>query len=238
MSLRTLVATGLLATFTVGCGSDDPPYEKKAAFSGTAPSLPAVPNLRSDPKKVGTNYTVYGASHDLRSEVHKYDFAEEPITIVGYIVKTNYDDAPECAIHKQGKADPEDCKAPIPRFWIADRKDEKAEAIGVMGWAANWAQVFDMVEAIDKDSDTAEVINNVGGGIPLPNPLPEIGAKVEITGRYGVVYNPPSGPVESDPKNGIISYSGKMKYLEPPSKFAVLKGMKIKPEGTPKIPTP
>lgn len=233
MSLRTLVAAGLIAAFTLGCGADDKPYEKKAAFSGTAPSLPAVPNLRNDPKKVGTNYTIFGASHDLRSDVHGGDFSED-VTLVGYIVATNYEEAPECAIHKMGKADPEDCKPPAPRFFIADRKDETTERVTVLGWASNWAQIFDMIEAIDKDPEKAEVIDVTGSGASLPNPLPEVGAKVEVTGHYGVSCPTPSKGLVSDPKYGCLRMA-KMKYLEPPSKFAVLKGMKVKPEGTPKL---
>ena len=36
--------------------------------------------------------------------------------------------APACAIHKTGKADPEDCKSEIPSFWIADTKDAGKDA--------------------------------------------------------------------------------------------------------------
>ena len=142
MKHRTVLACIAASAFlALGCGPEERPYKAKAAYSGTKPNLPAVPTLENKAKKKGDAYTVWGASHDLRSIVHGRDFQGKKTSLVGWIVKTNYADAPECAIHKTGKADPADCNAPTPAFYIADEKDEKTAVIPVMGWASNFAQI-------------------------------------------------------------------------------------------------
>ena len=112
--------------------------------------MPGVVSLPSKAKKQGDAYTVWGVTHDLRSRVHSDDVENKKISIVGYIVKTNYALAPPCSIHKTGKGDPADCKSPIPTFSIADDKGEKTDMIDVMGWSSNFAQMFSLIEAIDK----------------------------------------------------------------------------------------
>ena len=97
------------------------------AFSGRKANLPAVPTLPAKAIKQGDAYTVYGAMHHLRSRVHNADVNGKDITHVGYIVKTNLADAPECAVHKTGKGDKDDCKAAVPAFWIADEKGDDEE---------------------------------------------------------------------------------------------------------------
>ena len=128
---------GLCLALASGCGSDEQGYKPKPVYSGTKPTLPGVPTLPNAKRKDGDAYTVYGASHDLRSQVHKFSFRDQPTSIVGWIVRTNYEAAPDCAIHEMGEADPPGCEAPTPGFWIADSKDDTKNAIGVMGWAAN-----------------------------------------------------------------------------------------------------
>jgi hypothetical protein len=223
---RIAVVAALLASSLAGCGQKEEPYQAKAAYSGKKPSLPAVPTLPNKNRKEGDAYTVWGASHDLRSVVHHADFADKEISIVGWVVKTNYADAPECAVHKVGKADPVDCKAPVPTFWIADGKEEKSETIAVMGWASNYAQIYTMIEEIDKKEDEAKH-QDIFFGHELVNPLPNVGGKVRVTGRYGVTYTKHTGGAASNPKWGIMTV-GKIEWIEKPPEPAVLPGMKIR----------
>src|SRR5438105_4991199 len=139
MITRSMVLGLALALW--GCGPGEQPYQPKPAYSGgKKANLPTVPALPNKSKKEGDAFTVWGAMHDLRSEVHAKDFEGKEVNLVGYIIKTNYDIAckdekkfgdgeepcvPKCAIHKQGKADADDCIAPIPAFWIAEHGDEK-----------------------------------------------------------------------------------------------------------------
>ena len=145
-SALSLVAVLAAAAGALGCGGDEQPYPSKPAVSGKKAALPAVPTLPTKVKKQGDAYTVWGVTHDLRSRVHNEEVNGKKISIVGYIVKANYDLAPKCAIHKTGKGDTPDCKAPIPTFSIADEKGEVKDMIDVMGWASNYAQIFTLIE--------------------------------------------------------------------------------------------
>ena len=245
MKLRAIVAISLSASLLIGCGPEEKPYQPKPAYSGKKPSLPAVPTLPNKAKKDGDAYTVWGAIHDLRSVVHQNDFQDKDTTIVGYVVKTNFEVAckeemkrtpgeghcvPTCAIHKTGKADPAECKAPVPTFWIAETKEEKdwqKNAISVKGWASNFAQIFTMVEGLDKDDEAK--LQDEFFGHDLPTPLPNLGGKVKVTGRYGVTYTKSTGGAASDPRTGIVTWA-KSEWLEVPPKRAFLPGMKIRNE--------
>ncbi len=238
-----LVALGL-SLLLAGCGQEEKPYQPEPAYSGPKPNLPAVPTLPNKKKKVGGAYTVWGASHDLRSRVHRDDFKDKPTSIVGWIVDTNYARAckeemkpshkeapcvPRCAIHRTGKADPPDCKAPVPAFYIADEKGEKTEIIPVKGWSSNFAQMFTLIEAIDKapkgDEEEPQLADEFWG-MDLPNPLPNIGARVKVTGQYGVTFTKATGGAAANPKYGIMTVD-KIEYLEKPPKLAALPGMKL-----------
>ncbi|MBW2528604.1 MAG: hypothetical protein JRI23_30805 [Deltaproteobacteria bacterium] len=232
MKLRTaaiVVATAFPMMMSLGCGEEAKPYKPKPAYSGKRPSLPAVPTLPNKKKKIGDAYTVWGATHDLRSKVHKDDFRDKQITIVGWIVKTNYEDAPDCAMHKTGKADPPDCKAPVPTFWIADDQGEKKNMIPVMGFASNFAQLYTLIEGIDKapkgEEDEVKLMDEFWG-MDLPNPVPEVGGKVKITGYYGVTFTKATKGAAANPKYGIMT-AEKIEFEEPPPKRAVLRGMKL-----------
>jgi hypothetical protein len=230
MKLRTAVVVAIaFPLLSLGCGEGAKPYQPKPAYSGKRPTLPSVPTLPDKAKKVGDAYTVFGATHDIRSFVHSADFRDKQTSIVGYIVKTNYAEAPACAIHKTGKGDPPDCKAPIPTFWIADDMGDKDNAIPVKGFASNFAQLFTMVEGIDKapkgDEDKVKLQDEFWG-MDLPNPVPEEGAKVKVTGTYGVTFTKGTKGVEANPKFGIMTVE-KIEYLEPAKKRAVLPGMKV-----------
>jgi len=251
MKIRMLIAVGLAASLC-GCGPEDKPYQQKPAYSGKKPTLPQVPTLPNKKKKEGDAYTVWGAIHDLRSEVHEKDFDGKQVSIIGYVVKTNWSElckdgeedcemVPECAIHKTGKADPPECHAPVPTFWIADEKDEKnvnGEAIPVKGWASNFAQIYSMVEEIDKKEDEAEIMDEFFG-VNLPNPLPNVGGKVKVTGQFGFTYTRSTGGAASNPRTGIMT-AEKMEWVEKPPEPSVLPGQKTtaKPGGDAPAPAP
>lgn len=211
----------------VSCGGEEVKYEPRPAYSGQKASLPPVPNVPKKPVKNGDTYTVWGASYSLRSRVHRKDVAGKKLTFVGYITKTNLADAPACAVHKGGKADPENCKPPIPAFWIGDTKDAPpAETIKVMGFASNFAQIYEAISEFDKGKEDAEY-NDTFWGVKIPNPLPAVGAKVQVTGKYGVTFSQSSTGAEADPVMGLISME-ELKVLEPAAELATLPGVKRK----------
>lgn len=228
-AVAAAVATASLA---LGCGADEKPYTPKPAFSGRKPSVPPVPVLPSKAKKDASGaYTIWGITHDLRSRVHRADVDGKKVSIVGTIVKTNYNDAPPCAVHKTGKADAADCKPPIPTFSIADEKGETKDMIDVMGWSSNFAQMFDLIEAIDqapkgKEGEVKKTDAFWSGD--LPNPLPNVGARVKVTGTYGVTFTKATGGTAANPKYGIMT-AEKIEYVEPPPEKVYLPGMKAKP---------
>lgn len=215
-----------LTVLVAGCSSgSDEPYKPAPAWSGRKPNLPAPPTLSSAPIKVGDAYTVHGATHHLRSLIHEKDVTKGPITIQGYIVEENISDAPACAIHKVGKADPEDCPPAgqppieIPSFYIADEKGAGKDAprIRVLGWAKNFATVY---EAMEKYKSLKEIRNPEKDyvkdeiwGVDVPFPLPAVGAKVKITGKYGFVFSKSSTGVVTDPVNGVFTYE-KLEVVE------------------------
>ncbi len=231
MSLSARSVIGSLMTITLSlaatsCGSEEVPYTPRPAPT-VAVSLPPVPNIPQRPIKSGDAYTVWGASYYLRSRVHNKKVAGEQITVEGYITKTNLPEAPECAVHKGGKADPEDCKPPIPAFWIGESKDAPPkDTIKVLGWASNFAQLYDAMEEIDKKKEDAEPMDTFWGN-PIPVPIPNVGAKVRVTGRYATTFTGSSTGTEADPIMGLLTYQ-KLEYLEEPAEKATLPGVKRK----------
>lgn len=216
-----------LTLLALGCSSGaDEPYKAAPAWSGRAVSLPTPPTLSNAPIKVGEAFTVFGASHHLRSRIHDKDVTKANITIQGYIVEENISDAPGCALHKTGKADPENCPAAgqppieIPSFWIADEKGAGKDKprIRVLGWAKNWAIVFDAMEKYSKLKEikdpAKDLVKDEVWSVDVPYPLPAVGAKVKITGKYGFVFSKASGGLVSDPVNGVMTYE-KMEVVEP-----------------------
>jgi len=209
------------------CGGDEVKYEPKPPHAGPKAAVPPVPNMPKKPVKVGDAYTVSGVSYYLRSRVHRKDVAGKKLSITGYITKTNLADAPPCAVHKGGKADPEDCKPPVPIFWIGDSKDApESESIKVMGWASNFAQIYDAIEEFDKGKENAEHLDSFWG-VKTPNPLPAVGAKVTVTGTYSTTFTQASAGTEADPYQGILTYI-EMTQLEPAAELATLPGVKRK----------
>jgi hypothetical protein len=231
MNVRyALALAAVFSALPLGCGSDELPYAPKPAVSGKKPTLPAVPTLPTKAKKQGDAYTIWGVTHDLRSRVHAEEVLGKKISLVGYVVKTNYDTAPKCSIHKTGKGDPADCHAPIPTFSIADEKGETKDMIDVMGFASNFAQLFMLIEGIDKAAKGKESevkLKDEFWANDLPNPIPNIGAKVKVTGTYGVTFTKATGGAAANPKYGIMTVE-KIEYLEPPAEKVYLPGMKKK----------
>jgi hypothetical protein len=220
-----------------GCGQTEEPYKVIPAFSGRKASLPAVPTLPTKPIKVGDAYTVWGVQHQLRSRVHTTEVNGKELTLTGYIVKTNLPEAPECAVHKTGKGDKEDCKPPIPAFWIADEKGgDQKNAIKVMGWASNFAQIYDGIQKYSAPAvagKEAEVVKDEFWGQDIPNPIPNVGAKVSVAGKYGVSFTKATSGVETDPLHGVMEAT-KITYVEPPAELATLPGMTLPPGATAK----
>jgi len=222
LTLTAAVATSSLAA----CANDDYKYEPKAAYDGTKPNVPAVPSVAMPTIKNGDDYTVQGAAYALRSPVHRKEVLGKDLSIVGWIVKTNLMDAPECAVHRTGKADDEECKAPLPAFWIADNKDaEEKDAIKVMGFASNFANIFDAVKKYKgKRGAEAEPLMDAFFAKPIPNPIVNVGAQVRVKGNYSTIFTRAQTGAGADPIMGQLSYD-ELEYLVPPPEPGTLPGM-------------
>ena len=236
-TLRTagfaVVALALVGASATGCGGNDEPYKVAPAWSGRHASIPPVPQLPTTPIRVADSYTVYGAIHQLRSRIHSQEVTQKDISITGYIVDSNIPTAPECAVHATGKKDPDGCVTDIPTFWIADSKGDKGGAkIRVMGWASNFANVYDAMQKYKDAKDPpkhAEKPDMAGKpgylaidelwAVDIPYPLPAVGAKVKVTGRYGYTFGKSSAGLVSDPASGVMTYS-QIDTMEPGSEPA------------------
>ncbi|MCL2825104.1 MAG: hypothetical protein FWD57_14030 [Polyangiaceae bacterium] len=224
---RSFVAFAAITqfVFVTGCDDNSDNYTPKPAWSGEPVALPDVPTLPARSIKQGDSYTVWGASHHLRSIVHVDEVKGKDLSIVGWIVKTNFGDAPKCAVHPTGKGDPDDCKPPIPAFWIADSKDETQSMMKVLGFASNFAQLYDQIEKDKKAKEGDKPNDDEFLGTPLPMPTPNVGAQVKVTGNYGFAYTKATSGIETDPRMGILTYT-KIEYIEKPPEPARLPGMK------------
>lgn len=230
---RKILGFGMVTTACaalVACGSEEVKYVPKPAHTGPAASLPAAPAVPQDPIKVGDAYTVWGASYYQRSRVHSATIAGKELKLTGYITKTNLADIPECAVHETGKEDPEGCVAPIPTFWVGDKKDAtEKDSIKVMGWASNAAQLYDAIKEYKKRERTKkedeEPLIDGFWGVKLPDPLPAKGAKVTVKGTYATTFTKATQGAEADPIMGILTYDS-MEVLEPSTEVATLPGMK------------
>lgn len=229
--LAPILAVPLLAASALlGCGDAGEPYKPVVPPAGVKASLPAVPSVPKDPTKEGEAFTVWGASYYLRSRVHHNDVAGRDIKVTGYITATNIADAPKCAIHATGKQDPEGCEAPIPTFWLADTKDAAPkDAIRVLGWASNFAQLYDAVNEYKKrrasKKKDAEPLSDNFWGVKIPYPLPGPGAKVTVTGNYSTAFTRATSGTVADPIMGVLTYDD-IEYHEEPAELATLPGMR------------
>ncbi len=204
------------------------PAPPKPVASGPL-ALPPVPELPKRPLKDGDAFTVWGASYSLRSRAHRKDVVSPdgkaaPIAITGYVTKTNLGEAPKCAVHRTGLADPPDCRSPIPAFWLCDTKDAApADCIRVLGWASNFAQIFTAIASFDRKKP--EGFTDEIWGVELPNPLPAVGAKVTVHGSYGPSFSKASSGMDVEPQMGILTYE-KLELLEPAPELATLPGVR------------
>jgi tetratricopeptide (TPR) repeat protein len=188
------------------------------------PGMP-MPELETQPLRVGDAYTVWGASYLFRTRNHARDVTQKSIAVTGYIVKTNFGEAPRCAVHRGGIADPENCRAEIPAFWLGDRPDAaEADCIKVMGFASNFAQLFDAIRQADSQTPDEPYSDSFWGQI-VPNPLPAAGAKVTVRGKYGPSFAKASSGAESNLTMGILDYV-EHDVLEPAPELATLPGVK------------
>lgn len=225
-SQRALVVA--LVSLTAGCGSQEPKYEPKQPPTEAKANIPSPPDLPDYPIKDGEAYTVWGASYSLRSRVHRTSVAGRELTIAGYITKTNLDSAPKCAIHPTGKEDPADCRAPIPAFWLGDTPDAAEEdSLKVLGWASNFAQIYDAVRSYRRDRKRRRKreLQDHFWGVPIPNPLPAIGAKAIVSGVYSTTFTRATSGAEADPLMGLLTYSA-MEYTEESEELATLPGLR------------
>jgi hypothetical protein len=215
---------GAMLVASSGCGGEENPYKPIPAWSGKKASIPAPPSLPSTPIKQGDAYTVYGAIHQLRSMLHGKDVTANPISVTGYIVDSNIPRAPDCAVHKTGKKDPDNCTPEVPSFWIADEKDStKGQKIRVVGWARNFAVVYDAMVAYKKlkpgePPTEKQVVNDDILNVAVPFPLPSVGMKVKLTGAYNVAKTVVSDMV-SEPSGGVMALQ-KLEQLEPSPEVA------------------
>ena len=101
-----------------------------------------------------------------------------------------------------------------------------------MGWASNPAQVFSLIEALDKapkDKENEVKLADEFWGADLPNPIPNVGAKVKVTGNYAITFTKATSGAAANPKYGIMT-AEKIEYVEPATERAYLPGMKKKGE--------
>jgi hypothetical protein len=95
----------------------------------------------------------------------------------------------------------------------------------VMGWASNFAQIYDAIEASDKKEDGG--YDDQLWGVKIPDPLPAKGAKVRVKGKYSTTFMKASSGAEADPYQGIVDYQ-EVTVLEPAPEIATLPGVKRK----------
>lgn len=209
-------------------GTDTAP--RSASTVAPLPIVPLAtgmptPKLEMQPQRAGEAYTVWGASYAFRSARHRSEVTDKPIAITGYVVKTNLEQAPRCAVHRGGIADPDNCFAPIPAFWLGDRVDApESDCIKVMGFASNYAQLFDAIRQADSNKPD-EPYSDAFWGQVIPNPLPAAGAKLTVRGNYDLTFAKASSGAESNPKMGILSFTA-LEVLEPAPELATLPGVK------------
>ena len=187
------------------------------------PPLPPAPTVPLLPLRNGDAYTVWGASLRLRNQRRHPEMNGADLSITGVISRSNVPDAPRCAVHPPDIADPDDCKALVPTFWLCDTLDApSSDCIRVMGWASNYANIWAAIEESRKPNPQPYVDNFWGQEIPQP--IPQRGARVTVSGRYGFLFTRASTGAEADPIMGILTYK-KLQWIDPPRANPKLPGM-------------
>jgi tetratricopeptide (TPR) repeat protein len=208
------------------------PERRPSLEAPTTPvRLPSVPTFPERPLKDGDAFTVWGASYALRSRAHRRDVVREGperfITITGFVTKTNLPDAPKCAVHRPGRADPPDCPRPLPTFWLGDTKDTPPDdCIRVVGWASNYAQLFEAIRAFDRRVPSQYI--DGFWGVSVPNPLPAEGAKLSVRGTYDTAFALAGIGRELDAEMGFLTYQSQT-VLEAAPEPGTLPGVVRKP---------
>lgn len=207
----------------VASASAPAPCEKRVAAAyvplpalSVSAALPEPLALPDRPERAGEAYTVWGLKKALRAPGGEGKLRDVDVTVEGYVVGTNFEDAPPCALHRTGKADPPGCVAPVPAFSLADGLEDAHFHLKVMGFASNWANVF---TASNRASHKQPYLDGQWGRA-VPDPLPAKGARMRVTGRVSRVFTMSEGGVESDP-GGILTYQ-EATYLAPPPAKATL----------------
>jgi hypothetical protein len=90
-----------------------------------------------------------------------------------------------------------------------------------MGWASHYAHIWGAIVESRKPNPKPYV-DYWGYAIPLP--IPQRGAKVTVTGRYGRAHTV-LGALPIDPTMGILAYE-KLQWIEPPPRDPELSGMR------------
>jgi len=202
------------------------PIEPAEPAPGAVPRLPVV-KLERQTLGDGIGFTVWGLGYQLRSRQHRGHVKQRPISVTGYIVASNLGTAPKCVVHAGGVADPEDCSAPVPAFWLGDTPNAAlADTVKVMGFASNYAQIYDAIHEFDRGGQTYV---DTFWGQEIPNPLPAVGAKVTVTGTYDTTFSMASSGNEVDDTMGLFTYRS-IETLEPAKELATLPGVKRKPQ--------
>ncbi len=197
------VAVALLSSLPAA--KSRPRYVPRPAYSGAQPALPAVPRLPKRALRQGSAFTVWGASSSLRHPVRRQEVERQTILVRGVIQQTNLPDAPRCAVHPPGKADPADCMPPLPTFWLCDRaSDELGDCIQVVGWASNFAQIYGALRQYAKRN--SEPYIDSYWGVVIPDPLPAAGAEVTVEGQYAFSWPGASTGTVSVPIMGVLGY--------------------------------
>ncbi len=186
-------------------------------------------SVRERAERVGQSFTPWGARRLWCDPATRPGDAGTPLSIEGFVVATNLARMPSCAVHPAGVADPADCRSEIPTFWVGDSVETPlVQAIPVMGWASNAAQLFDAIADFDSSSPSAEVVDELWGRA-IPNPLPAPGAKVRVDGSYGTRFSLSSAGGLQNAAVGVLTYRA-MRTLSPAPSLATLPGVVRRPD--------
>jgi hypothetical protein len=82
----------------------------------------------------------------------------------------------------------------------------------VLGWAANFSQIFSAIASFDKQQPAS--YSDELYGTEMPNPLPAVGAKVTVRGSYGTTFRKATSGMDVEPQMGILTFE-KLEVLEP-----------------------
>lgn len=206
------------------------PYVRSVAAK-SAPAVVPLPSGMPQPKLArqavldGNTFTVWGAAYYLRNPHLQRQVMDKPIMITGFVTKTNLMQAPRCVVHRAGEADPDNCYAEIPAFWLGDYPDAPEEdCIKVMGFASTYSQILEAIRLADSERPELPYQDAFWGQV-IPNPLPAAGAKLRVRGNYGLSFTKASSGAEMNSVMGLLDYTSSDE-LKPGPEVATLPGVK------------